>query len=211
MTERAYFITLEGGEASGKSTNLQIIAKWLEDKGIPHVITHEPGGTPFAEKIRNLLLHTSDTEKIAEDTELLLMFASRAQHLKTVIEPALKEGKWVVCSRFSDSSYAYQGGGRGIDAKKIAALETFVHPHLQPDLTILLDVPVEVAFERSKKREVKDRIEQESRAFFERVRATYLERAKAYKERFQVIDASQPLKAVSQKIIAFLEQLQQKV
>ncbi len=207
MARRGKFITLEGGEASGKSTNLALIAAWLSSQSIPHVITHEPGGTPFAEKIRNLLLHTEATEPIAEDAELLLMFASRAQHLKTVIEPALARGDWVICSRFSDSSYAYQGGGRGVDVKKISALETFTHPNLQPDLTILLDVPVEVAFERSKKRVSADRIEQESQQFFERVRTAFLSRAAAHPERFRIIDATQPLDLVSQEIMQLLKQL----
>jgi dTMP kinase len=207
MTQRAYFITFEGGEASGKSTNLKLITEWLTQQKIPHISTHEPGGTPLAEDIRNLLLHAQSKEKISEETELLLMFASRAQHVKNIIEPALAAGQWVVCSRFSDSSYAYQGGGRGIDAKKIAALETLVHPHLQPDLTILLDVPVEVAFERSKKRVAQDRIEQESREFFEKVRAAYLKRAKEHPERLRVIDASQPLEAVTEEITQLLKQL----
>lgn len=207
MSEHGYFITLEGGETSGKSTNLKLIDAWLNDQKIPHVITHEPGGTAFAEKIRALLLADSLGEKIQEETELLLMFASRAQHLKTVIEPALAEGKWVICSRFTDSSYAYQGGGRGINLAKIEALEQFTHPSLQPDLTILLDLSVEAAFERSKKRQAADRIEQENKEFFERVRNTYLKRARDHKERFQIIDASQPLNKVSQEIIGALTKL----
>jgi dTMP kinase len=207
MAKRGRFITLEGGEASGKSTNLKLMASWLNSQKISHVITHEPGGTPFAEKIRNLLLHTESSDPIAENTELLLMFASRAQHVKSVIEPALARGDWVVCSRFSDSSYAYQGGGRGIDVKKISALEAFTHPDLQPDLTILLDLPVEVAFERSKKRASADRIEKESQQFFERVRAGFLSRAAAHPERFQIIDATQPLEQVSQEVIGLLDRL----
>lgn len=207
MSKRGYFITLEGGEASGKSTNLKLIDTWLSEQNIPHIITHEPGGTPFAEKIRALLLAQNATEKVHEDTELLLMFASRAQHLKTIIEPALAEGKWVICSRFSDSSYAYQGGGRSINANKIEALENFTHPHLQPDLTILLDLPVDLAFERSRKRAAADRIEQENKDFFERVRTIYLKRARDHKERFHVIDASQALSSVNQEIINVLSKL----
>jgi dTMP kinase len=208
MTKKGRFITLEGGEASGKTTNLKFISTWLTQKNIPHVITHEPGGTPFAEKIRDLLLHTMSTEKIAEDTELLLMFASRAQHLKTVIMPALQAGQWVVCSRFTDSSYAYQGGGRGVDLRKIAALEQFVHPAFEPDMTLLLDVPLHIAFERSKKRKITDRIEQENHDFFERVRAVFLQRAAEHPQRFHIIDASQPLNTVQGHIIALLMQLQ---
>lgn len=207
MAKPAYFITLEGGEASGKSTNLQLIKAWLTKENIPHIITHEPGGTPFAEDLRKLLLHAKTSENISSETELLLMFAARSQHVNNVIKPALAEGKWVICSRFTDSSYAYQGGGRGIESKKIAVLENLVHPDVQPDLTILLDIPVEVAFERSKKREVKDRIEQESKDFFERVRTAYLKRAKEYPRRFQVIDASQALDEVNQKIINLLTAL----
>lgn len=207
MSKHAYFITLEGGEASGKSTNLKLIDEWLTQKNIPHIITHEPGGTPLAEEIRNLLLHKEGNETLSETAELLLMFASRAQHLKQVIEPALKAGQWVVCSRFTDSSYAYQGGGRGIDINKIAALEKVVHPHLQPDLTILLDLPLAIANDRSQSRSSKDRIEKENQVFFEKVRQAYLKLAEAHKDRFRVIDASQPLKEVQTKFIELLEQL----
>ena len=180
------FITLEGGEASGKSTNIQFISKWLTERKISHVLTHEPGGTPFAESIRQLLL-IKQPEPVAVDTELLLMFASRAQHIAQVVKPALESGKWVICSRFTDSSYAYQGGGRGVSMEKIAQLERLVQGDLQPDLTILLDVPVEIALERARQRGELDRIEAEDLAFFERVRATYLERAKAFPERFRII------------------------
>jgi dTMP kinase len=183
------FITLEGGEASGKSTNIQFISKWLAARQIPHVLTHEPGGTPFAESIRQLLL-MKQPEPIASDAELLLMFASRAQHIAQVIKPALDSGKWVICSRFTDSSYAYQGGGRGLPMEKIAQLEHLVQGDLQPDLTILLDLPVEIALERARHRGELDRIEAEDVAFFERVRAVYLARAKAFPERFRVIETT---------------------
>jgi len=207
MTSKGYFITLEGGEASGKSTNLNLMSAWLQDAQIAHIVTHEPGGTPCAEKIRKLLLASLDQEPMHEDTELLLMFAARAQHLHQVIMPALASGQWVVCSRFTDSSYAYQGGGRGIDSNKIAQLEQFVHPSLQPDLTILLDLPVEAALQRMHKRHALDRIEGESCAFFERVRAAYLARAKQDPKRFRILDARLPLEAVQQEIIILLKAL----
>ena len=207
MAIKGYFVTLEGGEASGKSTNLKLIGNWLSNAGIPHVITHEPGGTPCAENIRNLLLHAEQSEPMHEDTELLLMFAARAQHLHSLIVPALAAGKWVVCSRFTDSSYAYQGGGRGISMDKIASLEQFVHPGLQPDLSILLDLPVELALDRIQKRRSLDRIEGEDSAFFERVRQTYLLRAKQNKGRVQILDARLPLAEVHQKIAVLLSNL----
>ncbi len=181
------FITLEGGEASGKSTNLKFIAAWLQARNIPYVLTHEPGGTPFAESIRQLLLQKQE-ERVSADTELLLMFASRAQHLAQVILPALSAGKWVICSRFTDSTYAYQGGGRGLSMAKIAALEQLVQGDLQPDLTILLDVPVAIAQQRAQQRGELDRIEKENLAFFERVRQVYLDRAQAFPKRFRVLD-----------------------
>jgi dTMP kinase len=184
---KAKFITLEGGEASGKSTNIRFVSEWLTEHAIPHVITHEPGGTPFAESIRQLLL-MRQSEPVASDTELLLMFASRAQHIARVIRPALAAGKWVICSRFTDSTYAYQGGGRGVSLAKIAQLEQLVQEDLQPDLTILLDLPVEIALERARQRGELDRIETEDIAFFERVRQVYLARAKAFPGRFRVIE-----------------------
>lgn len=192
---KARFITLEGGEASGKSSNLSLLQAWFLEKNIPHVITHEPGGTPLAESIRRLLL-TETPEKMAPDTELLLIFASRAQHISEVIRPALEAGKWVVCSRFTDSSYAYQGGGRGLSKHKILALETLVQGDLQPDLTFLLDVPLDLAFNRIQERPHLDRIETESRAFFERVRQAFLDRAASHPQRFCVIDASQNLETI---------------
>ncbi len=202
----AKFITLEGGEASGKSTNIRIIAEFLKARNIPFVLTHEPGGTKLAEAIRAFLLNTH-TEKIATKTELLLMFASRAQHVEELILPALNAGKWVVCSRFSDSSFAYQGGGRGVPEADIAMLEHFVQGSLQPDLTVLLDLPVEVALERANKRGLLDRIEQEDRAFFERIRAAYLKRADQFKQRFRVIDATKAIDDVAEAIIDALEDL----
>lgn len=199
------FITLEGGEASGKSTNIQFISKYLAECGIAHVITHEPGGTPFAESIRQLLLR-QQSEPVASDTELLLMFASRAQHIAQVIQPALAAGKWVICSRFTDSTYAYQGGGRGVSMEKIAQLEQLVQGDLQPDLTILLDLPVDIALERARQRGELDRIEAEDQAFFERVRAAYLARAIAFPERFKVVQ-TQSFERVEHELAGVLSQV----
>ncbi len=206
---RGKFITLEGGEASGKSTNIRVIAEHLRNQGIPFVLTHEPGGTPLAEELRSFLLAHHD-EKIASKTELLLMFASRAQHIHELILPALEAGKWVICSRFTDSSYAYQGGGRGVPETDIHVLEEFVQGDLQPDLTLLLDVPVEIALERANKRGLLDRIEEEDRSFFERVRQAYLARAKDFPKRFRIINANQSLEQVEAAIIkeiALIDQL----
>jgi len=191
------FVTLEGGEGVGKTTNLEFAQRWLEAKGIEVVVTREPGGTPLAERIRQLLL--DPTESVAEDAELLLMFASRAQHLAEVIRPALAAGKWVLCSRFTDSTYAYQGGGRGIDLSRIAALAEWLHGDCQPDLTLLLDLPVTEGLERARARAELDRIELEDMAFFERVRETYLQRA-ASQSQYVVINANQELELVQQQI-----------
>ncbi len=201
---RGKFITLEGGEASGKSTNIRGIADFLKSKNIPVVLTHEPGGTPLAEELRSFLLAHHD-EKVAPKTELLLMFASRAQHVHELILPALEAGVWVICSRFTDSSYAYQGGGRGVPEADIKVLEDFVQGDLQPDLTILLDIPVDIALERANKRGLLDRIEQEDREFFERIRAAYLKRAKQFPKRFRIIDASLPLPEVQEAILKQIE------
>ncbi|MCB1684669.1 MAG: dTMP kinase [Pseudomonadales bacterium] len=195
MTGR--FITLEGGEGVGKSTNAALVAELIREAGHPVVATREPGGTPLAEQIRDLLLDVRD-EVVADETELLLVFAARAQHLARVIRPALQRGDWVVCDRFTDASYAYQGGGRGMDTATIAVLERLVHGDLQPDLTIYLDVPVPVSRQRISDRP-HDRFEQEQTGFFERVRASYLDRAKA-DGRFRVIDAEQGLDAVQAQI-----------
>lgn len=194
------FITLEGGEGVGKTTNLAWVTARLDAAGIPWVRTREPGGTPLAEAIRSLLLNTSD-DKPADTTELLLMFAARAQHLDRVIRPALVQGTWVVCDRFTDATYAYQGGGRGQDQQTIALLETLVQAGLQPDLTLLLDMPVELASQRVDRRgQQRDRFEQEQQAFFQRVRDTYLERARACPQRFQVVDAALSLPEVQAQL-----------
>jgi len=199
------FITLEGGEGSGKTTCLNYLHDLLTQNEIAVVVTREPGGTKMAEAIRELLLATTD-EPIAEETELLLMFASRAQHVKNIIKPALNQGKWVLCSRFADSSYAYQGGGRGIDTAKIQLLESLVHGDLTPDLTLLLDVPVELGIERAKARAALDRIEQEQIDFFERVRAAYLNMATS-DERFVIIDATKPFDVVFNAIASIVKPL----
>lgn len=199
------FITLEGGEGAGKTTSCDFIQAELEAQGVEVVLAREPGGTPMAEKIRDLLLEHHD-EVVAPDTELLLMFASRAQHLAEVIKPAIAEGKWVLCSRFTDSSYAYQGGGRGLDKLKIAALEQLVHGDFQPDLTFYFDLSVEIGLERARARGKLDRIESEEMAFFERVRSAYIERTQS-SGRYALIDASQSIDNVQLQIKSKLGQL----
>ena len=194
------FITLEGGEGVGKSSNLDYIRGYLEAAGKSVVVTREPGGTTLGEQVRALLLdHRHDG--MSADAELLLMFAARAEHLARVIRPALSEGKWVLCDRFTGATYAYQGGGRGIDAERIAILESWVQGVLRPDLTLLLDAPVAVGMARAGRRAEKaDRFEREQMAFFERVRQTYLEQAKRFPERYCVIDAGQALTAVQRQL-----------
>lgn len=199
------FITLEGGEGAGKSTCLAFIRDFLEQKGFPLVVTREPGGTPLAEEIRSLLLTRRD-ERVAPDAELLLMFAARAQHLDQVILPALARGDWVLCDRFTDATYAYQGYGRHQPLPTIAALEQLVQGDLVPGLTLLLDLPVQEGLARAAARAEKDRFESEQDAFFERVRQGYRERASAEPARFRVIDASQSLDKVQASIVAVLEE-----
>jgi dTMP kinase len=189
------FITLEGPEGAGKSTNRDYLAACLKAQGVDVLLTREPGGTPLAERIRDLLLAPSD-EPMAADTELLLMFAARAQHLQEVIRPALAKGTVVLCDRFTDATYAYQGGGRGLSFERIAVLEAFVQGDLRPDLTLVFDLPVEVGLSRAAARGRLDRFEQEGRPFFEAVRATYLQRAAAAPSRYRVLDAGQTLAEV---------------
>ncbi len=189
------FITVEGAEGVGKSTNIDFIRRTLEAKGISVVVTREPGGTPMAEEIREVLLKNRE-EGVAENAELLLMFAARAQHIESLIKPALAEGKWVLSDRFTDATYAYQGGGRGVDLEKISVLETFVQGAFRPHITFLLDAPVEVGMARAQKRGALDRFENEQLAFFQSVRSTYLQRANDESERFEVIDASKSLDEV---------------
>ncbi|HEK0906247.1 TPA: dTMP kinase [Pseudomonas putida] len=197
------FITLEGPEGAGKSTNREYLAARLREKGVDVVMTREPGGTPLAERIRELLLAPSD-EAMAVDTELLLMFAARAQHLAEVIRPALARGAVVLCDRFTDATYAYQGGGRGLPVERIAVLEDFVQGTLRPDLTLVFDLPVEVGLARAAARGRLDRFEQEGQAFFEAVRQAYLQRADQAPQRYSLLDAGQPLEAVQRAIDALL-------
>jgi dTMP kinase len=202
MRVRGRFITLEGGEGAGKSTNLAFVRGYLERAGVELLATREPGGTPLAEQIRALLLEVRD-EPVAGLTELLLMFAARAQHLAQVIEPALARGAWVLCDRFTDATYAYQGAGRGLDHTTIALLEKLVHGHLQPDLTLYLDLAPDAAQTRMAGRML-DRFEREQADFFARVREGYLARAADY-ARFRVIDAGRPLVAVQAQIADVLD------
>lgn len=204
------FITLEGPEGAGKSTNRDYLAALLREHGVDVVLTREPGGTPLAERIRELLLAPAD-EPMASDTELLLVFAARAQHLQQVVRPALARGAVVLCDRFTDATYAYQGGGRGVPAERIALLEDFVQGALRPDLTLVFDLPVEVGLARAAARGRLDRFEQERLEFFEAVRSTYLHRAAQAPERYRVLDAAQPLDAVQQRIAGLLPQLLERI
>ncbi|MDH2201675.1 dTMP kinase [Ectopseudomonas oleovorans] len=200
------FITLEGPEGAGKSTNREYLAERLRERGIDVLLTREPGGTPLAERIRELLLDPSD-EPMAADTELLLVFAARAQHLQQVIRPALAKGSVVLCDRFTDATYAYQGGGRGLSIERIAQLEQFVQGELRPDLTLIFDLPVEVGLARAAARGRLDRFEQEGRGFFEAVRQAYLQRAEQAPQRYRVLDAGQTLAQVQADIDALLPSL----
>lgn len=200
------FITIEGVEGVGKTTNMQFVADCLRRYSLRLVVTREPGGTPIAEKIRELLL-TREDEPLHDDAELLLVFAARAQHLARVVKPALARGEWVVCDRFTDATYAYQGGGRGLSIPRIAELERWVQQDLRPDLTLLLDLPVEIGLARAKLRSDPDRFESERQEFFERVRNTYLERARQYPRQYRVIDASRPLADVQDQVAGVLMEL----
>ncbi|WP_227368390.1 dTMP kinase [Halomonas sp. M20] len=200
------FITLEGGEGVGKSTNLGVVCEFLQSRGVEVLRTREPGGTLRGEAIRQLLLDPVEQEPLSDDAELLLIFAARAQHLEQLIRPALARGTWVVCDRFTDATFAYQGGGRGIDSARIATLETLVQRDLQPDLTLLLDMPVSAAQQRVTDRgNERDRFEQERVDFFSAVREAYLRRADADPERFAIIDAAKPLTDVQQHIQTVLQ------
>ena len=197
------FITVEGIEGVGKTTNIDFIHQQLQAAGRDVVLTREPGGTPLAEAIRGLLLDPAYTG-MDSTCELQLMFAARAEHLAKVVWPALEQGQWVLCDRFTDATYAYQGGGRGIDGGVIARLEELVQGDFRPDLTLLLDVPVEIGLARASKRGALDRFEQEKVAFFERVRNAYLEMAQRSPDRYRVIDASLPLNDVQNQIADIL-------
>lgn len=198
------FITLEGGEGVGKTTNLAFIEDYLTSRGIDLLKTREPGGTPLGERIRGLLL---DSDGMNNATELLLVFAARAQHISEVIRPALAAGRWVLCNRFTDASYAYQGGGRDIDTSVIEFLEQWVQAELQPDLTLLLDTPIEVGMSRVRQRGVADRFESEQFDFFEKVRMAYLKRADQYPTRIKQVDASGSLESVRANIALHLNQI----
>lgn len=206
MTERGRFLTLEGIEGVGKTVNRAFIADWLTQKGIEFIETREPGGTPLAEEIRDILLRPRE-ETMASDCELLLIFAARAQHVHARIEPALSRGMWVLCDRFTDATYAYQGAGRGLPVDLIARAEALVQPLLCPDRTWLLDAPVETGLLRARKRSQPDRFETETLAFFQRIRDAYLDRAGAEPGRFRVLDASRPLDTVQSAIAADLSEL----
>ena len=192
----AKFITIEGQDGAGKSTNIDVITECLKQNNIDYIVTREPGGTEFGETLREILLTPSEN-KIDDMAELLLMFAARAQHLSQLIVPALEDNKWVVCDRFTDASYAYQGGGRGIPDSSISVIESVVQGQLRPDLTILLDLEVEQGEKRAGSRSSPDRFEQEKLDFKSRVRAKYLERAEVDPNRLKVIDASKPLPEVN--------------
>ena len=207
MTKRrGKFITLEGGEGVGKTTNLSFIKTYLQSHDIPVVVTREPGGTPLAEKIRLLLL-AIDSEPVSSQTELLLMFAARAQHISQIIEPALASGQWVLSDRFTDATYAYQGGGRNLSMQDIAWLEKWVQGQMRPDLTLLLDAPVETGMARAGKRGTFDRFETEKLHFFERVRQAYLQQALRYPQRIKVIEADQALTDVQNAVKVVLDEL----
>lgn len=198
------FITVEGTEGVGKSTSMAFIESWLKQSGKELVVTREPGGTELGEKLRNVLLDAKE-QSMSDDTELLLMFASRAQHLHEVIQPALDAGKWVLCDRFTDSTYAYQGGGRGIELSRIAQLEQWVQGDRRPDMTLVLDLPVEEGLVRAGKRSTPDRFELEKHDFFNKVRNTFLSRASSNPERYKIIDASPAIDEVRKSIQAVLE------
>ena len=197
------FITVEGGEGAGKTTQLAFMRESLERAGGRVTLTREPGGTALGEAIRALLLgHRHDG--MAPATETLLMFAARAEHLERIIRPALAAGHWVLCDRFTDATYAYQGGGRSLPLERIAILEDWVQGELRPDLTLLFDLPVAVGLERAGRRGVADRFEREEIAFFERVRATYLERASRNPDRCRIVDAARPVEHVRAEVEAVL-------
>jgi dTMP kinase len=205
--ERGRFITLEGVDGAGKSTHAPWIAEAIRARGFSVTATREPGGTPLGEQLRDLLLRMPMTH----DTEALLMFAARREHVEQVIRPALARGDWIVCDRFTDATYAYQGGGHGVSRARIAELEHFVHADCQPDLTVLFDVPLAVSRQRLQRAEAAghrlDKFESEQQEFFERVRAAYLERAAAEPARFRVVDSSRSVPDVRAELSAVLDGL----
>lgn len=204
--KRGKFITVEGVEGGGKSSNIHFLSQYLGDKGIDVIVTREPGGTDVAEAIRHVLLDVN-LPSMHENTELLLMFAARAEHLQTKILPALAAGKWVISDRFTDATYAYQGGGRGVSLSKISALENWVQGDLRPDYTLLFDLDVELGLQRTRQRGAADRFEQEQVEFFQRIRESYLQMAEKESKRFYQIDAAQSLDKVQQQLIYVIDQL----
>jgi dTMP kinase len=206
--DRGWFLTLEGVEGTGKSTNLTFITDYLCNAGVDLIVTREPGGTPLGEEIRSLLLSHRD-EGMHPDTELLLMFAARAEHLRRKIQPALAAGQWVLSDRFTDATYAYQGGGRALDLQRIQILEEWTQGELRPDITFLLDLDPEVGLARAAGRAELDRFEAEDLAFFHRVRHAYQARVEAQPERFRVVDAAQSLSDVQADLAAYLDALLQ--
>ena len=200
-TEIGKFISFEGIDGAGKSTHIAFVGEYIKARGVELVSSREPGGTPLGEKLRDLVLH----EKMHLETEALLMFASRREHIAQVIAPALARGAWVISDRFTDASFAYQGGGRGLARAKLDALEAWVHPHLQPDLTLLFDVPLEVARARLDSTRTLDRFEQEQADFFGRCRAEYLRRAAQFPQRFRVIDSTRAIADIQQEIAQLLD------
>lgn len=200
------FITIEGTEGVGKTTNMAFVQNYLQQQGIDLLVTREPGGTPLAEQLRELLLAKRD-ERVDPTAELLMVFAARAQHLNSVIKPALAAGQWVLCDRFTDATYAYQGAGRSLPIDTIAKLEQLVQGELRPDITFILDIDVKLGLERAGRRGELDRFETEEIGFFERVRTMYQQRAAAAPDRYRVIDAGQPLEKVQQDLSADLKAL----
>jgi dTMP kinase len=201
MSGRGRFITFEGIDGAGKSTQIRFVDDWLRGRGIDALLTREPGGTQIGETLRELILH----QTMQPRTETLLMFAARCEHVAEVIEPALASGRWVLCDRFTDATYAYQSGGRGLPAADVAALERWVHPDLQPDLTLLFDLAPELAAARLARAQRSDRFEREQHDFFARVRAGYRSRAAVFPQRFVVVDTSQDKAVVQQQISAALQ------
>ncbi|MDB3972049.1 dTMP kinase [Candidatus Thioglobus sp.] len=202
--QKGKFITIDGVEGAGKSTQIKFICDYLEAKGINVVLTREPGGTDLGEKIRELLLSTT-TKSMHSDSELLLMFAARNEHIHHKIIPALEKGDWVLSDRFTDASYAYQGGGRGLDIERIEHLENWVLKNFTPDMTLLLDIPVDLGMSRVESRGEKDRIELEDLDFFERVRQAYIDRSEKYPQRIKLIDSSKSREHTSAQIEKILE------
>lgn len=198
---RGKFITLEGIDGAGKSTHVAYIRQLIEARGVSVIETREPGGTPLGEALRELLL----TRDMHADTELMLMFAARAEHLRMRILPALERGEWVLCDRFSDASFAYQGGGRGVDRARLSALERWVQDDFQPDLTLLFDIDPELALARREHARAADRFEAEALEFFARVRAAYLDRAREFPQRFRVIDASASMEVIRAELARIVE------